>query len=190
MQGTRMSTVARAAAAASSALLLGLLVAPTASATGRTEMNLQDKCEKASFDIFVGPGVCVGNGNVDFLTFAGQLNPADGGHDAWRFSREDTHIDVGQPMLIRNVGGEFHTFTEVDNFGVSPFAPDPRLNNVFPQGTAVAMTTDRSLDTPIEVFNSTGVPQGASTTLGFTEPGTHKFQCMIHPWMQITVEVR
>ena len=88
-----------------------------AGASDVEEIRVQDKCEPISFIAALGPGACVGDDNVTFDEFAEELNPDDGGHGAWRFHPDDTHIDLGESLKAINEGGQVHTFTEVVSFG-------------------------------------------------------------------------
>lgn len=172
---------ARLGAGAAAGLAMSLLLIPAAAAgdSGRTRVLAQDRCDPATFNAAVGPGTCVGDGNVTFGELVETLNPEDFGHNAWRFSREDTHIDHGDHIVVRNTGGEFHTFSQVQNFGPGVVPP---LNAVFPEGTPDAV--------PIGDPFASGMDPGDATTVSGLAPGTHLFQCIIHPWMQTTVVVR
>ena len=81
------------------------------------QVRIRDKCDPVTFNAVLGPGACVGNGNVTFAQLLATLNPKDGGHKAWRFSPSDLDIESGESVHVVNVGGETHTFTEVKNFG-------------------------------------------------------------------------
>jgi plastocyanin len=173
--------------AAASALVLGTLVAPAAVAdSGRARIQVQDRCDPTTFNAFgqaIGLGdICSKNGGVTFAEFAAALNLHDGGHDAWRFSRTDTHVDSGQALTITNEGGEAHSFTEVKAFGRNLVPPGAEaLNNAVPE-TALAV--------PAENPGPTFMLPGGGRSVAGLSPGTHHFQCLIHPWMRTTVEVR
>ena len=96
------------------------------------------------------------------------------GHPSWR--NEPSYISVrhGQNVRVSNRGGRVHTFTRVDNFG-GGFVPP--LN-----GT---MLPAPECDPEAVVF----VRYGGSQTVSGLDPGLHKFQCCIHPWMRGTVRV-
>jgi plastocyanin len=96
------------------------------------------------------------------------------GHPSWRNEPSYISIREGQTVRVTNRGGRAHTFTEVTNFGggfVPPLngslAPAPECN-------------------PEQVVF---VPYGGSQTVTGLEPGLHKFQCCIHPWMRGAVRV-
>ena len=161
-------------------------------ASGVRTAALEDKCDPATFNAAIGPGTCVGDGDVTFAEFLDKLNPQDFGHDAWRFHFGRGHIDRGETLKAMNDGGEFHTFTEVKEFGggciddlndplnLTPVAECDPLTQVAP---GVFVPT---------AFLTTGLdPGGSANVPGLTKAGTHHlFQCLIHPWMRLEVEVR
>ena len=83
---------------------------------GRT-IFLMDRCDPDSFNAAIGPGTCVRDGGVTFDKFLRRVNPNDGGHNAWRFSRHDVDLKPGERLTVTNTGGETHSFTEVVDFG-------------------------------------------------------------------------
>jgi plastocyanin len=159
---------------------LGLLVTPSAFADGGREIRLRDKCEPVSFNAAIGAGTCVGSGDVTFGEFLRRLNPKDGGHGAWNFTRSSLNIRVGEVVSLQNRGGEVHSFTEVRNFGTGVVDP---LNAALPAGTGPAIPVD-----PPNVL-STFLPPGQTASLTHLNAGTHAFQCLIHPWMRTTIHV-
>jgi plastocyanin len=171
----------RAGLAFIATLVLSILAVPIASADGGREIQIQDKCNPATFNAVLGPGACVGNGDVTFDEFLQKLNPNDGGHHAWHFSRATLGIKVGEVVSVRNVGGETHSFTEVVAFGATPIPQAAILNLALPPGTPFAI--------PAEDPGLTFLPPGASRTLSNLSPGTHMFQCFIHPWMRSVIQV-
>jgi len=136
---------------------------------------VMDRCEPDSFDAVLGAGACVRDGGVTFENFLRRLNPQDGGHNAWRYSRHDVVLHAGETLSARNTGGETHTFTEVANFGTGIVA---QLNAALPAGTPPAQ--------PIGALNF--LPAGETLQLGVLAPGEHRFECLIHPWMRVVVE--
>jgi hypothetical protein len=161
-------------------------------ASGARVVELEDKCDPSTFNVFVRPGTCVGDGNVTFQEFAAQLNPVDFGHDAWRMQFGRGHIDQGEALKATNEGGEFHTFTKVAQFGGGCI---PELNG--PLGltpVAECAPTVPNTTPPLPVaFVMTGVNPGTT----FDVPGAalqagrvNHFQCLVHPWMRMDIEVR
>ncbi|NMI01184.1 cupredoxin domain-containing protein [Pseudonocardia acidicola] len=168
-------------AAAAAGLIPTVLVAPAAAADGGRSVEMQDKCERKSFNAALQDEVCVGDGNVTFQKFSEKLNPKDGGHHAWRNDRRETTIHSGEHVHVTNTGGEVHSFTEVANFGAGIVPP---LNAALPKKEQA--NPARFDGDPGPTF----VPPGGSLTLEDLSPGTHLFECLIHPWMRTTVEVR
>jgi hypothetical protein len=158
--------------------LLALVALPALALAGETtKIFVMDRCEPESFDAAIEPGTCVRNGGVTFDKFAKRLNPEDGGHNAWTFSRHDLVVTGDQTLTLINSGGEVHTFTEVANFGTG-FVPE--LNATLPPGTPPAQ--------PVGPLNF--MSAGETLVLGQLPQGTHRFMCLIHPWMRSTVEQR
>ena len=154
------------------ALLAG--ASPAFASEGRTVFAM-DRCEPDSFNAVLGPDGCIRNGGVTFDNFLRRINPQDGGHNAWRFSRHDVVLKPGQTLRASNTGGETHTFTEVASFGTG-IVPD--LNAALPAGTPAAL--------PIGGLNF--VDAGDELGLGALSPGEHRFECLIQPWMRVTAE--
>lgn len=153
--------------------------AASGSSSNVDEIRIQDKCEPDSFNAAIGPGTCIGDENVTFAVFLEKLNLEDGGHGAWRFHPDDTHIDEGETLIALNEGGEVHSISRVGEFGAGII---PELNVVLPPGTPVAPL--------LEPLGPTFVAAGGNRVLAGLSEGTHRFQCMIHPWMRLELEVR
>lgn len=156
--------------------VLALLALPAAALAGDTrKVFAMDRCEPDSFNAAIEPGTCVRNGGVTFDNFVRRLNPQDGGHNAWRFSRHDVDLTAGQRLNVSNTGGETHTFTEVVDFGAG-FVPE--LNAALPPGTP-----------PAEPIGDLGfIAAGQSLQLDPLSAGLHRFECLIHPWMRTVVD--
>ena len=105
---------------------------------------------------------------------------AKGEAPAWRFAPERLKLDAGGTITGVNRGGEFHTFTEVAAFGGGCV---PELNEV------LGLTPVPECAIP-GIFGATGTPPGASLTTQPLAAGTHRFICLIHPWMRTTAEAR
>jgi plastocyanin len=97
------------------------------------------------------------------------------GHPSWRNEPSYVSIQEGQTVRVSNGGGRAHTFTEVANFGGGFVTP---LNG------ALLPTPECADPTRLEF-----VPYGGSQQVSGLEPGLHKFQCCIHPWMRGAVRV-
>jgi hypothetical protein len=158
--------------------VLALATVPASAVAGDTrKVFAMDRCEPDSFNAAIGPGTCVRNGGVTFDNFVRRLNPQDGGHNAWRFSRHGVALTPGQRLSVSNTGGETHTFTEVVDFGAG-FVPE--LNAALPAGTP-----------PAQPIGDLGfIDAGESLQLGGLSAGVHRFECLIHPWMRTVVDQR
>ena len=159
-------------------IALSMLAVPRTFADGGREILIQDKCDPTTFNAVLGAGTCVGDGNVTIDELIATLNPTDGGHNAWRFSREELGINAGEVIHIANAGGETHTFNEVLNFGTG--IAGPLLDNALPPGTPAA--------TPLGPPNR--VSAGQSFNISNLSIGSHRFQCLIHPWMRSVINVK
>ncbi len=161
---------------------LALVAAAATRASDIRVVQIADRCDSITFPPEAG---CQGRGGVTFQKFLEKVNAKDGGHGAWRFHMDGGDLRMGEPLRITNTGGEPHSFTEVSSFGTGVVLP---LNEALPTETPPAVPVG---------FPSLGAATGATTLLPGQErrvngltPGTHYFQCLIHPWMRVDVQVR
>lgn len=152
----------------------------TAAFGGRDHRTVQilDNCDPVSFNAFLGEGACVRSGGMSVDTFLAKLSK--GGAQSWRFAPEQLKLAAGGTITAVNRGGEFHTFTQVAEFGGGCI---DELN-----GAVGAPPVPECAGAP-GIFFATGVAPGDSLTTGPLSAGTVKFQCIIHPWQRTTVEV-
>ena len=143
-------------------------------------IRIEDDCDPATFNAAVGPDTCVGDGDTEFEELIDELID-EGDAGKWRNHPDDTHVDEGERVKLKNVGGEAHTFTRVDAFGGGCV---PELNAVL----GLAPASDEACGA---AFAAVLLP-GQSTTLPAADlhQGHNLFQCMIHPWMRAEIEVR
>ena len=119
----------------------------------------------------------------DLFAQAAAGNPDKG----WDFEPDSVTIRKGTPLIVVNQGGEPHTFTEVAIFGGGFVggptgvgglnggqAPVPECKGGF-KDVAVARTR---------------ILQGSQLQVTGLSKGEHFFQCCIHPWMRVTVDVK
>src|SRR4051794_6150228 len=78
-------------------------------------IRIRDKCDPTTFNDSVGPGACVGDGNVTFAEFLAELTE-DQKVGAWRFNPDQTQATLGQMLRLESRAGETHTFTQVKYF--------------------------------------------------------------------------
>jgi hypothetical protein len=84
-------------------------------------------------------------------------------------------------LVVTNQGGEPHTFTEVKTFG-GGFIEG--LN-----GGEEPVSECSGGFKNVDVAK-TRIIQGSDLRITGLAKGEHHFQCCIHPWMRMTVEVR
>jgi hypothetical protein len=175
-------------------LAIGLVALP-ASADARgahtRSVRLQDRCDPASFNAAIPsppgqPPTCIPHGGqktITFGEFAAKLNPVDFGHEKWNNHPDEIDLRSGDQLSVTVRGGEFHTFTEVPEFG--PGCVE-LINNLL--GLTVGAPTEAQCG---EFIATSGVlPDGLSTlTVTGLSSGTHLFMCEIHPWMRTVVNV-
>ena len=158
-----------------------LAVLPAAvSSSGAETVKISDNCDPTTFNLSppqgVGPGTCVGDGDVTLSEFRAEF-AATGQVEDWEFDPAGEQVDSGKAVRAENDGGETHTFTEVAAFG-GGFVPP--LNQF-----AGATVNECQFPAVARTF----VPAGGTSNARVLSPGTHKFQCCIHPWMHTTITV-
>jgi len=140
------------------------------------EVRLEDDCDPATFP---AEAQCTGDGDTTFDELVAELLE-DGEHGKWRNDPEEVTVRQGDTLTARNIGGEPHSFTEVQAFGGGCV---PALNEL------LGLASVPECGNPA-AFPGTMVPPGGTLTTGHLHQGTHTFQCLIHPWMRTTVTVR
>jgi plastocyanin len=144
-------------------------------------VRIQDDCEPQSFNAVLGEGACVGDGRTTFDELVAELTER-GEADDWAFSPQRVTLGHGGRLRALNQGGEAHSFTRVRRFGPGCV---PEVNEIlgFPAGAMV-----RECDSP--TWLRTLLAPGESLRVRTLQPGTHRFECLIHPWMRATVRVQ
>jgi plastocyanin len=177
---------------------LAFAAAPaTAALASDGGITVQDRCDHASFVAALGdPHACDrpagdGGGVTTFDELISSL-VANQANDHWRFKEDKVTLRAGQPLTISmNRGGEGHTVTEVDSFGLGCVEPLNAL--VFPGQDPTAFPAacaDPATFTPGFLGGNLIAPGLPSFSYVGLSKGVHRFQCMIHPWMKSTVTVR
>jgi hypothetical protein len=167
-------------AVAGATLATLLLVSAASADSSNRRVQILDACDPATFNAVLGDGACVRKGGgVKFEKFVDQLI-TKGEAPAWRFSPAQLKLDAAGTITARNRGGEFHTFSEVAEFGGGCI---PEINEL------LGLEPVPECAIP-DIFATTGVPPGASLTTAPLAAGEHLFQCLIHPWQRTTVEAR
>ena len=142
-----------------------------------------DECDPVTFNAAVGPDFCK-NIALGYSTTIQDLfaKAAAGTPDPkWDFEPDMLKVKQGDVISVVDQGGEPHTFTEVKQFGGGFIGglndnetPTPECVNGFAD---VSVAKTRTL-------------QGSTLLVGGLSKGTHYFQCCIHPWMRVKVEVQ
>jgi plastocyanin len=132
----------------------------------------------------VGPDFCrnvaLGASTTFFDLFA---KAAAGTPDpGWDFEPDTLNIKEGTNLNVVDQGGEPHTFTEVAQFGGGFIAG---LNA--PGEVAVPECTGGFSNVAVA---KTRILQGSQLQITGLSKGKHLFQCCIHPWMRMEVEVK
>ena len=92
------------AAAVAIATVAALVVAVAAGASdGSRHVRAMDDCDPATFNVAVGPGACVGDGETTFPDFKAQLL-AKGSADGWAFKPNSVSTSV-----VENVSRDFES---------------------------------------------------------------------------------
>ncbi|HJZ66734.1 MAG TPA: hypothetical protein VKF81_01215 [Blastocatellia bacterium] len=142
-----------------------------------------DECDPATFNLALGPDFCKNVTLGAFTTLSNLFAQAAAGtpDPGWDFEPDALSIKEGTILSVVDQGGEPHTFTEVKKFG-GGFIPDlnageetvPECNGGF-KNVAVAKTR---------------ILQGSQIQVTDLPKGEHLFECCIHPWMRVKVEVK
>ena len=142
-----------------------------------------DECDPATFNAALGPDFCKNIALGYSTTLADLLAEAAAGtpNPNWDFEPDALKIKEGTIVSVVDQGGEPHTFTEVANFGGGFIPPLNGGQATVPECAGgfsrVAVAKTRLL-------------QGSSLQITGLSKGTHNFQCCIHPWMRMSVEVK
>jgi len=142
-----------------------------------------DECDPATFNAALGPDFCK-NVTLGAFTVLNDLfaKAAAGTPDpGWDFEPDTLRIKKGTPIVVVDQGGEPHTFTEVKQFG-GGFIDG--LNG----GEQTAPECDGGFKNV--AVARTRILQGSQLQVSDLTLGKHNFQCCIHPWMRVKVEVQ
>jgi plastocyanin len=154
--------------------------------TGSTQIVALDECDPLTFNAALGNDFCknVALAPLGFATTLPDLfaKAAAGTPDpGWDFEPDALNIREGATLVVGNQGGEPHTFTEVKNFG-GGFIDGLNGGEQMVQECAGGFSN--------VAVAKTRILQGSQTQLTNMPKGVHHFQCCIHPWMRVTVDVK
>ena len=170
-------------------ILVGL---PPAIAGNEAQIVALDECDPVTFNPALGEeggGFCH---NVTLYKFApahyettldSLVSQANSGtpDPGWDFEPDELSIRRSTTLSVVNQGGEPHTFTEVSQFG-GGFVE--ALNN----GEAIAPECAGGFKNV--AVAKTRILQGSRLDVTGLSRGKHLFQCCIHPWMHVEVDVK
>ena len=163
-------------------------IAVTAFADSGKRFLITDDCDPNDGDWVAVGGCFRDKGEVTRAEFrAANLNGYPG-HPSWRIVPPYVGKQTENVIRVLNRGGRVHTFTEVARFGGGN---NPTQN---PQGATPApecATVDPATGalSPAPAAVATTIAPGAELRVEGLAPGTHNFQCCIHPWMRSTVKI-
>jgi plastocyanin len=145
-----------------------------------------DECDPATFNAnpLIGPGFCKNVTLGAFTTLTELLDKAAHGtpDPGWDFEPDVLHIKKGTTLVVVDQGGEPHTFTEVEKFGGGFL---PVLNA--PGEVTVPECAGGFKNVAVA---KTRILQGSQLLVPGLSKGEHLFECCIHPWMRVKVEVK
>jgi len=145
-----------------------------------------DECDPATFNdpSAAGADFCKNVALGASTTFANLLALAAAGtpDPGWDFEPDKLTIKKGGSVSVVDQGGEPHTFTEVKQFGGGFIPP---LNG--PGETTVPECTGGFSSIAVA---RTRILQGSRLDINGLSKGKHLFQCCIHPWMRMEVDVK
>lgn len=183
----RASVLAAGLVSAASTLALGQARPPDVA-----QIVALDECDPVSFNAVLGEegtGFChnvtlYNFPDAHFQTSLGDLvMQANSGtpDPGWDFEPDRLTIQKGTHLSVVDQGGEPHTFTEVSQYGGGFVAA---LNH----GEATVPECDGGFKNV--AVAKTRILQGSTLQVADLPKGKHLFQCCIHPWMRVEVDVK
>lgn len=142
-----------------------------------------DECDPATFNAAIGPDFCKNVALGAATKFADLFAKAAAGtpDPGWDFEPDILNIKKGTTVSVVDQGGEPHTFTEVAQFG-GGFIP--------PLNSGEATTPECANGFSNVAVARTRILQGSTSQITGLSKGEHLFQCCVHPWMRVKVEVK
>jgi plastocyanin len=142
-----------------------------------------DECDPTTFNAVIGPDFCKNVALGAATKFNDLFAEAAAGtpDPSWDFEPDVLSVKQGTMISVVDQGGEPHTFTEVEQFG-GGFIPG--LNG------GQEMVPECSGGFKNINVAKTRILQGSQTQITGLSKGEHLFECCIHPWMRVKVEVK
>jgi len=143
-----------------------------------------DECDPGTFNAALGADFCknVALGASTKLTDLFAKAKAGTPDPGWDFEPDTVNIKQGATLTVFDQGGEPHTFTEVAQFGGGFL---PVLNA--PGEDTVPECAGGFSNVAVA---KTRILQGSQRQITGLSKGEHFFECCIHPWMRVKVEVK
>ena len=165
-------------------LAQGTPVAVTANQPTFAQVVALDECDPATFNAALGADFCKNVALGAFTTLSDLFAEAASGHPdpKWDFEPDVVQLKQGGTLRVADQGGELHTFTEVAHFG-GGFIDG--LN-----GPGESTVPECSGGFANLAVARTRILQGSDTQISGLSKGKHLFQCCIHPWMRVEVDVK
>ena len=145
-----------------------------------------DECDPTTFNAAsaLGPDFCKNIALGYVTTLSDLFAKAEAGtpDPNWDFEPDTVHIKEGTTVSVVDQGGEPHTFTEVAHFGGGFItALNGPGENTVPECAGGFSTV---------AVAKTRILQGSTVQITGLSKGEHLFECCIHPWMRVKVEVK
>ena len=177
-----------------------VVVGVVALARDSRDFRIRDDCDPATFNAAFGDGICATNfdGETTVDEFLVELTE-EGSVGHWRFNPDRVTLERREQTSFESRGGEFHTFTRVDEFGGGIIAGLNDLSGAGDVRPECGIIEEGDPDgigelaapSATNVFVDAGAelpgPRAGSNALPV---GTTKWQCCIHPWMRTTADLR
>ena len=143
-----------------------------------------DECDPTTFNAVLGPDFCKNVTLGAFTTLSELFAKAAAGtpDPGWDFEPDTVKIKEGATLSVVDQGGEPHTFTEVAQFGGGFL---PVLNAPGEETVPECAGGFSNL-----AVARTRILQGSQLQITGLSKGEHLFQCCIHPWMRVKVQVK
>jgi hypothetical protein len=150
---------------------------------GVAQVVALDECDPATFNAAIGPDFCKNVALGASTTFSDLFTKAANGtpDPNWDFEPDAISITTRTILSVVDQGGEPHTFTEVAKFG-GGFIP--------PLNGGEATVPECAGGFSNVAVAKTRILQGSQSQITGLSKGEHLFQCCIHPWMRVKVEVK
>ena len=180
-----MNTVGKLALLVVCLTIAGVTIAPAQENTPAIKQVVAlDECDPVTFNQALGPDFCKNIALGAITTLSQLFAEAQAGtpDPNWDFEPDTVRMKQGTTLSVVDQGGEPHTFTEVAKFG----------GGFIPGLNAPGDSTVPECDGGFAKVNvaRTRILQGSQIAITGLSKGQHHFQCCIHPWMRVNVDVK